>query len=244
MIVLGALMMAVFMASIETSIIATALPTITGEFSAFESFAWVGTAYIVTATIATPLLGKLSDLYGRRLIFQTTMGIFVVGSILCGASQSMGQLIGARAVQGLGGGAIQALAFAILGDILPPARARPLHRLLHARVRRRGAVRPARRRVHRRALLVAVDLLHQRAVRARSSRASATWRCDCRSRAARRSSTTPAPPCSPQRSHRLMIGLEEGSDGWTEPLVLGAVRGRARRRWCCSSWSSAAPPNR
>ena len=66
------------------------------------------------------MLGKLSDLYGRRLIFQVTMGIFLVGSILCGASQSMGQLIAARAVQGLGGGGIQALAFAILGDVLPP----------------------------------------------------------------------------------------------------------------------------
>ena len=120
MLVLGALIMAVFMASIETSIIATALPTITGEFSAFESFAWVGTAYLVTATIATPMLGKLSDLFGRRLIFQVTMAIFIVGSILCGASQSMGQLIASRAVQGVGGGAIQALAFAILGDVLPP----------------------------------------------------------------------------------------------------------------------------
>ena len=120
MLVLAALVMAVFMSSIEATIIATALPTITGEFQAFESYAWVGTAYIVTATIATPLLGKLSDLFGRRVVFQTTLGIFIVGSVLCGISQSMGQLIAARAVQGLGGGAIQALAFAILGDILPP----------------------------------------------------------------------------------------------------------------------------
>ena len=118
-VVLGALMLAVLLASLETSIIATALPTITGEFDAFESYAWVGTAYIVTSAIGTPLIGKLSDLYGRRQIFQMTMAIFVVGSILCGASQSMTQLIGARAFQGLGGGGIQALAFAILGDILP-----------------------------------------------------------------------------------------------------------------------------
>src|SRR5918995_5766333 len=118
--VLGALMLAVLLASMEISIIATALPTIAGEFDAFESYAWVGTAYLVAAAIGTPLLGKLSDLYGRRLVFQATMGIFIVGSFLCGISQSMGQLIGARAVQGFGGGAIQALAFAILGDILPP----------------------------------------------------------------------------------------------------------------------------
>ena len=83
-VVLGALMMAVLLSSLETSIIATALPTITGQFDAFESYAWVGTAYIVTSAIGTPLLGKLSDLYGRRLIFQTTMGIFLVGSFLCG----------------------------------------------------------------------------------------------------------------------------------------------------------------
>ena len=118
--VLGALMLATLLASMEISIIATALPTIVGEFQAFESFAWVGTAYIVTAAIGTPLLGKLSDLVGRRTIFQTSLAIFIVGSLLCGMAQSMNQLIAFRAVQGFGGGAIQALAFAILGDILPP----------------------------------------------------------------------------------------------------------------------------
>lgn len=118
--VLGALMLAVLLSSMEISIVSTALPTIAGEFDAFESFAWVGTAYIAAAAIGTPLLGKLSDLYGRRLIFTTTMGMFILGSLLCGLSQSMNQLIGARVVQGFGGGAIQALAFAILGDLLPP----------------------------------------------------------------------------------------------------------------------------
>ena len=95
--VLGALMLAVFLSSMEISIIATALPTIAGELDAFESFAWVGTAYIAAAAIGTPLLGKLSDLYGRRRVFLTTMGLFIVGSFLCGIAQSMGQLIAARA---------------------------------------------------------------------------------------------------------------------------------------------------
>jgi EmrB/QacA subfamily drug resistance transporter len=117
---LGSLMLAVFLASMEISIISTALPTIVGEFQAFENFAWIGTAYIVAAAIGTPLFGKLSDLYGRNLVFETTLGLFVVGSVLCGLAQSMDQLILFRAIQGLGGGAIQALAFAILGDILPP----------------------------------------------------------------------------------------------------------------------------
>ncbi len=119
-LVLGSLMLAVLMSSMEISIIATALPTIAGDFNAFESYAWVGTAYIATAAIGTPLLGKLSDLWGRRTVFQATMALFVVGSFLCGISQNMGQLIAARSLQGLGGGAIQALAFAMLGDILPP----------------------------------------------------------------------------------------------------------------------------
>jgi EmrB/QacA subfamily drug resistance transporter len=118
--VLGALATATMLANLETSIIATALPKIVGEFESFESFAWVGTAYIVTSAISTPLLGKLSDLYGRRRIFQITMFVFLVGSLLCGLSNSMGQLIAARAFQGLGGGGIQALSFAVIGDIIPP----------------------------------------------------------------------------------------------------------------------------
>lgn len=119
-VVLGTLMLAVMLASMEISIISTALPTIIGEFQAFESFAWVGTAYIVTSAIGTPILGKLSDLFGRRNVFQVTLAIFVVGSLLCGVARSIGQLIAFRAIQGVGGGAIQALAFAMLGDILPP----------------------------------------------------------------------------------------------------------------------------
>jgi EmrB/QacA subfamily drug resistance transporter len=119
-LVLGALMMAVMLASLETSIIATALPKIIGEFHAFESYSWVGTAYIVTSAISTPILGKLSDIYGRRLIFQTTMVVFLIGCIACGSAQSIGQLIAARAFQGMGGGGVQALAFAVLGDIIPP----------------------------------------------------------------------------------------------------------------------------
>lgn len=118
--VLSALATATMLANLETSIIATALPKIVGDFNSFESFAWVGTSYIVTSAIATPLLGKLSDLYGRRRIFQITMFVFLVGSFLCGAANSMGQLIAARAFQGLGGGGIQALSFAVIGDIIPP----------------------------------------------------------------------------------------------------------------------------
>ncbi len=119
-ILLGTLIASVSLASLDTSILVTALPTIAGQFNAFEQLSWVMTSYIVTSTISTPLLGKLSDLYGRRSIFQVAMGTFAIASLLCGLAQSMNQLIAARAVQGIGGGAIQALAFAIVGDVLPP----------------------------------------------------------------------------------------------------------------------------
>jgi EmrB/QacA subfamily drug resistance transporter len=119
-ILLATLIASTCLASMDTSILVTALPTIAGQFNAFEQLSWVISAYIVTSTISTPLLGKLSDLYGRRTIFLGAMGTFALASLLCGLSQSMGQLIAARAVQGVGGGAIQALSFAILGDILPP----------------------------------------------------------------------------------------------------------------------------
>src|SRR5918995_4810728 len=89
--VLGALILAVLLASMEISIIATALPTIAGEFNAFESYAWVGTAYVATSAIGTPLLGKLSDLFGRRVVFQSTLALFAIGSLLCGIAQNMGQ---------------------------------------------------------------------------------------------------------------------------------------------------------
>jgi EmrB/QacA subfamily drug resistance transporter len=119
-VLLGTLIASVALASLDSSILVTALPTIAGQFNAFEQLSWVMTSYIVTSTISTPLLGKLSDLYGRRTIFQMAMGTFAVASFLCGLAQTIEQLIAARAVQGIGGGAIQALAFAIVGDVLPP----------------------------------------------------------------------------------------------------------------------------
>lgn len=96
------------------------MPTIVGRFNGFALYAWVSTAYSVTSTIATLVLGKLSDLYGRRRLLLATIAIFVVASLLCGAAQSMPQLVAARALQGIGGGGIWGLTFATVGDIVPP----------------------------------------------------------------------------------------------------------------------------
>lgn len=118
--ILSGLMLAMLTAMISTSVVGTALPTIVGELGGQDQYSWVATAAMLTMTVSTPLWGKLSDLYGRKLLFQTALLLFVVASLAAGLSQNMGQLIAARAVQGLGVGGLSALAQVILGDIVSP----------------------------------------------------------------------------------------------------------------------------
>jgi EmrB/QacA subfamily drug resistance transporter len=118
--VFSGLLMAMLLAALDGTIVATALPTIVGELGGLGQLAWVVTAYLLAQTIVTPLYGKLGDLYGRKIILQTAIGIFLLGSALCGISQSMGQLILFRAIQGLGGGGLLVTAQAVVGDIVPP----------------------------------------------------------------------------------------------------------------------------
>jgi MFS family permease len=110
-IVLFGLMAGVMLAALDQSIVGTALPRIVSEMGGLDKLAWVVTACLLTATAATPLWGKISDLYGRRPIFQAAILIFLAGSILCGLSQNLPQLIAIRAIQGIGGGGLMALAF-------------------------------------------------------------------------------------------------------------------------------------
>ncbi len=120
LIVMGGLMAGMFLAALDQSIVGTALPQITSELGGLDKLSWVVTAYLLTQTASTPLWGKISDLYGRKLIFQLAIITFVVGSLLAGLAQGIGELIAARAVQGLGGGGLFALALATMGDIVPP----------------------------------------------------------------------------------------------------------------------------
>ncbi|MGH3444582.1 MAG: MFS transporter, partial [Nocardioidaceae bacterium] len=120
LVVMGGLMAGMFLGALDQSIVATALPTITSELGGLDKLSWVVTAYMVTATAVTPLWGKISDLYGRRLIFQAAIVIFLVGSLLSGISQNIEQLIFFRALQGVGGGGLFALAMATMGDVVPP----------------------------------------------------------------------------------------------------------------------------
>ncbi|WP_269128656.1 MULTISPECIES: MDR family MFS transporter [unclassified Nonomuraea] len=118
--VMSGLMLAMLTSMISTSVVGTALPTIVGELGGQDQYSWVASATMLTMTVSTPLWGKLSDLFGRKLLFQTALGLFVAASVVAGMSQDMGQLIAARAAQGLGVGGLSALSQVILGDIVSP----------------------------------------------------------------------------------------------------------------------------
>ena len=107
----------VFLAAIEVTVVATAMPTVVDQLGGLSHYSWVFSAYLLTSTVAIPIWGKLSDLYGRRRFFLASVGLFLLGSALSGASQSMPQLIAFRAVQGVGAGGLLPLAMTILGDL-------------------------------------------------------------------------------------------------------------------------------
>ena len=120
MIVLSGLMTGMLLAALDQTIVSTALKNIVEDFNGLNHYTWVVTAYLLTSTASTPLYGKISDLYGRRPVFQFAIITFLIGSFLAGASQNMTQLILTRALQGLGAGGLMALTFVIIGDIVAP----------------------------------------------------------------------------------------------------------------------------
>jgi EmrB/QacA subfamily drug resistance transporter len=119
-VIFVALMLAVFLAALDQTIVATALPTIVGDLHGVSQLTWVTTAYLLTATIGLPIYGKLGDLFGRKGLFIFAIVVFLVGSVLSGLSQNMGELIGFRALQGVGAGGLMIGAQAIIGDVVPP----------------------------------------------------------------------------------------------------------------------------
>jgi EmrB/QacA subfamily drug resistance transporter len=119
-VVLGGLMLALLLAALDATIVATALPTIVGEMGGLTRLSWVVTAYLLAQTVVTPLYGKLGDLLGRKVVLQGAIVIFRIGSVLCGLARSMTELILFRALQGLGGGGLMVTAQAALGDLVAP----------------------------------------------------------------------------------------------------------------------------
>ncbi|MEU9345087.1 MDR family MFS transporter [Streptomyces sp. NPDC048278] len=119
-VVMLALMVAMMLAMLDNMIVGTAMPTIVGELGGLEHLSWVVTAYTLATAASTPLWGKLGDMYGRKGAFMTSIVIFLIGSALSGMAQDMGQLIGFRAIQGLGAGGLMVGVMAIIGDLVPP----------------------------------------------------------------------------------------------------------------------------
>ena len=120
LLVASGLMMAMLLASLDQTIVSTALPTIVEELGGLEHISWVVTAYLLAITAVTPLYGKLGDLYGRKIVLQGALVLFLIGSALCGLAQGMTELIAFRAIQGLGGGGLMVSAQAAIGDVVPP----------------------------------------------------------------------------------------------------------------------------
>jgi len=119
-LVLTGLMMALALASLDQNIVATALPRITGDLGGLDHLSWVVTAFVLTSTVTAPLYGRLSDLYGRKPAFTVSISVFLLGSVLCGLANSMGALIGFRALQGAGAGGLIVLAQTVIGDLVSP----------------------------------------------------------------------------------------------------------------------------
>jgi EmrB/QacA subfamily drug resistance transporter len=117
----SALLLVMLLAALDQTIVSTALPTIVGELGGLENLSWVVTAYLLTSTIVVPLYGKLGDLFGRKIVLQAAITLFLAGSVLCGLAQNMTELILMRALQGLGGGGLLVVTMAVIGDVIPPA---------------------------------------------------------------------------------------------------------------------------
>ena len=114
------LLMAMFLAALDQTVVSTAMPRIIADLGGFDRYTWVTTAYLVASTVAVPIVGRLTDIYGRKIFFIGGISVFIVGSVLAGMSESMTQLIAFRAIQGLGGGVIMANSFVAIADLFPP----------------------------------------------------------------------------------------------------------------------------
>ena len=119
-LIFGALLLVLLLASLDQTIVSTALPTIVGDLGGISQLSWVVTAYLLSSTVVGPVYGKLGDLYGRKVVLQSAIAIFLAGSALCGISQNMTELIAFRGIQGIGGGGLFVLTIAVVGDIIPP----------------------------------------------------------------------------------------------------------------------------
>jgi EmrB/QacA subfamily drug resistance transporter len=121
MVTLVGVLMAIFLSSLDSTIVGTAMPRIIADLGGFAHYTWLATAYLVTSTVVLPITGKLTDMYGRKHFYTAGIALFILGSLLCGLSQTLIQIIFFRGLQGIGAGIMIANAFAVIGDLFPPA---------------------------------------------------------------------------------------------------------------------------
>ncbi len=245
LVVVGGLMLVMLLASLDQTIVSTALPTIVRELGGLEHLSWVVTAYLLAVTAVTPLYGKLGDLFGRKIVLQGALVLFLAGSALCGLANGMTELIIFRAIQGLGGGGLMVSAQAAIGDVVPPSERGKLLGAVRRRLRRLERRRAAARRLHHDAPVVALDLLREPAARrARADRAGrgpavgdrAAQPCDrLRGHGPARDRAERDHPADDARRELVRLGSRSRSSRWESSAC------SASSRWCSSS---AAPPSR
>lgn len=120
LIIFGGLMAGLFLAALDQTVVATALPTIVGELGGLDYYSWIVTSYLLASTVSTPIFGKVSDMYGRRSVLHAAIVIFLLGSLLAGVAQTMLQLVLFRGIQGVGAGGLMTMTFAVIGDVVSP----------------------------------------------------------------------------------------------------------------------------
>ena len=121
MLTMAGVMLAMFLAALDQTVVGTAMPRIIADLGGFSQYTWVTTAYIAASTGVVPIVGRLTDLYGRKWFYAAGIVVFLIGSVMAGLSQSINQLIAFRALQGVGGGVIFASSFVAIGDLFPPS---------------------------------------------------------------------------------------------------------------------------
>ncbi len=164
-------MLPMFLAVVDQTIVATALPAIAAATGRVERASWIVVAYLVAATIAAPIYGRLGDAFGRRRLMFAALAVFIVASVLCALAPTIELLTLARVLQGLGGGGLMTLSQALIGESIPPRERARYQGYLADRGDDRQFLRPGRRRLSHRAFRLAVDLPGQCADRARRGRA-------------------------------------------------------------------------
>ena len=173
--ILMSLMLTMFLAALDQTIVATALPTIGRQFQDVSNLSWVITAYLLASTAVAPVFGTLSDIYGRRAMIIAALSLFIAGSVLCALAPNMTVLILARGLQGLGGGGIMPIVQTVISDVVTPRERGQYQAYFSGVWVAAGIARADPRRRVRRASALVDDLLDQRAARAQHR-----WRCCCR----------------------------------------------------------------